>query len=594
MQKDPDLYRTDYDRNGIKQENMTPEMIELLIRQAALTPRSLEDVSRSQLLELTSIMAERLEKQAGEIQELKETREWWQLAAQNTPDLIIAVNNDLSVQFINHAIPEYPISDIIGNPIYILEMESNDADLRPILLGVRDSGKPVTFETTIITPSRREIDYEMQAAAYSQNGEITGLIITARDISTRKLAQQEKEELHGRIRQMEKFESLKVMAGSIAHHFNNLLMVVLGNLELALSMLPSTETSRRNIEQADIAARRATELSKVMLTYVGKNQILPEPIDLVKTTRQILRIIQSSCPPHIKLKFCPETPTIPMSADPVQIRQAVMHMVNNGIEAIGEKPGIIRITAGVTHCRRDFLEKLMLGEEQEEGDFVFLDVEDDGCGMSQETVKKTFDPFFTTKFLGRGLGLPSVLGIVSSHRGAISLNSLENKGTRIRLLFPINDNPEIRKKTTRPGISSGHFKGTLLLADDEDMVLEVGQAMLQQLGFDVIPAIDGEDAIHKFRQFHEKIDCVILDLTMPKKNGAEVFQFIRDMKPHTKVILSSGYSKEEVASQFPNASPSGFLEKPFQMSRLADVLTAVLKNKSKSHPAQHPLKSTVS
>lgn len=376
--------------------------------------------------------------------------------------------------------------------------------------------------------------------------------------------------------QVEKFESLKVMAGSIAHNFNNLLMGVLGNLELALSVMPPGESGRRNIEMADKAAKRATELSRLMLTYVGKSHVNLEATDLVINVRQILRVLRNTCPENVKMSFKPEEIKIFIDGDPVQVRQVVMHLVNNAVEAVNDKKGEVIVSAGKMYCCSEFLGKQFLGENLREGEYAYLEVKDDGCGMSQGVLKKVFDPFFTTKFIGRGLGLPAVVGIVSAHHGSIQINSEEGKGTSVRVLFPMGTAPkgvvkkEIHRKKEQP------LAGTLLLADDEEMVLDVGKAMLEQLGFRVIVAADGQEALEKFRKSPDEINCVLLDLTMPKMDGAEVFREIRKLRQDIPVILTSGYSEEEVAEYFSEIVPNAYLEKPFQLAKLTERIHNVL------------------
>jgi len=240
-----------------------------------------------------------------------------------------------------------------------------------------------------------------------------------------------------RVIEVQKRESLNIMAGSIAHNFNNLLTVVLGSLELSLSDLSPDSPGKQNIDRAEKAAREAASLSTLMLTYVGQHFIPLKTVEPGVFFQDIREFLDTFIPVDITLET--ELPrTLPeIRSDPEQVRQIVSNLVINSVEAIGEETGTIVLTSGITTCDRAFFESSCLNEGQAEGDYVFIEVSDSGCGMDKEMISKIFDPYFTTRFTGRGLGLAAVLGIVKAHKGTITVESKPGKGSTVRVLFPI-------------------------------------------------------------------------------------------------------------------------------------------------------------
>lgn len=271
----------------------------------------------------------------------------------------------------------------------------------------------------------------------------------------------------------------------------------------------------------------------------------------------------------------PERVTI-INADPSQVRQVIMNLIINASEAIGDGPGEITISAGTKFCDRLYLHTATHNDELPEGEYAFLEVRDTGCGMDRETLERIFEPFFTTKFTGRGLGLAAVIGIVRGHRGSIKISSEPGRGTTFQVLFPASQ--QEADINSPPAESSGelHGTGTVLLVDDEESVLSVGTRMLEQLGFTVITASNGREAVTVFRDNMFAISCVILDLTMPQMNGVETFKELHRIRPNTRVLISSGYSEYEISERFSGYSVAGFILKPYRFSDLVGKLKGLM------------------
>ena len=408
------------------------------------------------------------------------------------------------------------------------------------------------------------------------------LVGVSRDVTDLRSAEEERMELNRRLLHAQKLESLGVLAGGIAHDFNNLLMVILGNLDLALSKLPDETDASQSIRYAVNAASRATELTNRMLAYTGKGSYIVQEVNLNDLVEENATMFSASVSKKVKLELKPDRMVPPVMADVAQVQQVIMNLITNASEAIGDQSGTIILTTGVRECDSAYLNKSRAQEKPSPGKFVWLEVSDTGCGMNEETLQRLFDPFFTTKFTGRGLGMSVVLGIVRGHQGALFVDSSPRQGTIIRVLFPamvslsqarglLADNP-----VTDDALKILRLSGNILLVDDESMVLEVCKAMLEELGFTVITAVDGEDAVRVFSAQADKIDLVILDASMPRKGGIEAYWDLRAVRPDIKVILSSGYAEMGIAEQLADSGLAGFIQKPFTLDKLRRIVGDVL------------------
>lgn len=246
---------------------------------------------------------------------------------------------------------------------------------------------------------------------------------------------------------------------------------------------------------------------------------------------------------------------------------------------IGDKSGHITLKTGIMECDQEYFRKTFRFDELDEGKYVFLEVGDTGCGMDEETMNKVFDPFFTTKFTGRGLGMAAVLGIIRGHKGAIGLDSEPGKGTIFTILFPAVDKPASSLKAEPVIKDDWRGSGTVLFVDDEQTIRQVGKWMVEKLGYTVILAGDGQEAVEIFKERQEEIAFVLLDLTMPVMGGEETFHALRRIRPDIPVIISSGYSESEVLAQFAGQGIAGFIEKPYQLDALKIKIQSVMESR---------------
>lgn len=383
-------------------------------------------------------------------------------------------------------------------------------------------------------------------------------------------------EFESQIQHAQKLESLGVMAGGIAHDFNNLLTSVLGYADLALRELPPASPARELIESAVDGARRAAELTQQMLAYSGHGRFVVAPLDLSAIARDMLRLLEVSISKKCKLVLELDDHLPPIEADAGQVRQVVMNLAINASEAIGDGSGQITIRTGVTECDHDQLNQFYLDPKIEPGTYVFLDVTDDGCGMSKETIARIFEPFFTTKFTGRGLGLSALLGIVRGHRGAVRIYSEVGRGSTFRVLFPLSRATSIPAAPKEPTTRAWRGHGIALVVDDDASVAALAGRMLESLGFSVVYAGDGHQALEVYAAHAAEVRLVLLDVTMPQLDGEGTLGELRARHGDVKVILSSGYDESTAMQRIAAQGRPAFIQKPYRFSQFAALVREVV------------------
>ena len=425
-------------------------------------------------------------------------------------------------------------------------------------------------------------DLQVRIAEQVQGGELGQLGQTFDDMAAslaheqaeRKQAEKEQLVLERQLLQSQKMESLGVLAGGIAHDFNNILTVILGNTELAMMRLGPESPVITSLKRIEKSAMRAADLSKQMLAYSGKGKFVVAVIDINQLVQEIGHLLEVSISKKATLHYNLTQPLPTVKVDATQIRQIVMNLVINASEALGENNGTIIIATGYKDCDENYLKAVTTNMSIEAGPYVYLEIGDTGCGMDKETLAKIFDPFFTTKFTGRGLGMSAVQGIVRGHKGFINVYSEPDKGTTFKVFLPASGKT-ILAVDDQTALKDGWTgKGKVLLVDDEEEIRTVGTEILQGLGFTVIAANDGYEAIEKFKSTTD-IALVILDLTMPRMGGEECFCELIRLNPEVKVVIASGFSEHEVALKFAGKGIAAFIQKPYQISTLKEAMQKI-------------------
>jgi PAS domain S-box-containing protein len=442
-------------------------------------------------------------------------------------------------------------------------------DFPPLLASIR---RALAGEETVATLHVVGRVYEtVYQALRDASGEITGLLGISTDITERHRAEQERVQLQAQLLQVQKLESLGLLAGGIAHDFNNILTAVLGSASAALLRLPADHAAASDIQSVIAAARRAAHLTRQMLAYSGKGQFEVRPLDLSKLVGELGGLLETMISKKVQLRFEFGVALPAIEADVAQVQQVVMNLVINGAEAIGDERGSVVVTTGIQDMDENAVARLQIGERIAPGRYVYVEVQDSGCGMDEATLEKIFDPFFTTKFTGRGLGLAAVLGIVRGHRGAVEVRSTPGRGTMFKVLFPAST-AAVRVVTTHAPTFRG--EGLALVVDDDANVRAATRRILTLMGFEVIEAPDGRAGAALFAARAREVVVVLLDMTMPEMNGEETFREIQRVRDDVPVILTSGYHESEAMRAFKAKGLAGFLQKPFGAEDLAAKLAA--------------------
>lgn len=383
--------------------------------------------------------------------------------------------------------------------------------------------------------------------------------------------------LENHLRQAAKMEAIGVLAGGVAHDFNNMLTVVQGNAELALDGLPEQDRSRRMLARIVEAGKKSKELCNQMLAYAGRGARSVQPIELNSLMHELGSLQRATLSKKARLEYDLSPESVRVQADPAQMNQVVMNLITNAAEAIGDDDGrIIVTTSAKTYGRRE-LDLLKGGADLEPGRYVRLSVRDTGCGMDAETQERIFDPFFTTKATGRGLGLAAVRGIVRAHQGAIQLESEATKGTTFAVLLPqlssAAPDSEAAPTVRRSQRASGKV---VLVVDDEPAVMEIQAEILAEAGYSVLCASDGKEAVGIYEQKGDLIDCVLVDLSMPRLNGEETLHELRKLRDDVRVVLTSGFTEQEMLDRSRANGFNAVVQKPCPRSVLLETIGGVL------------------
>ena len=408
----------------------------------------------------------------------------------------------------------------------------------------------------------------------NEQGEIVAGITVFTDLTERREDEQKRHRLEIQLQQKQKLESLGSLAGGIAHDFNNLLMGIMGNADLAKQAIPQQSPVTTSLEEIIKASHNAADLCHQMLAYSGKGQFELRQVNINDIVSEMVQMIEVTAAKKgaVRYEFGENLPRI--QVDPAQLRQIIVNLVMNAAESLESIHGMITLSTGLIDCRDLDLSGTLLDEEYSADSYVCLRVADNGCGMDKKAIERIFDPFYTTKFTGRGLGLAAVLGIVRGHKGVIQVDSEVGRGTVFTVFFPA----ESEKAVVPPPAPTRMWRGqgAVLLVDDEPYVRDVGSRMLEWIGFDVLPACDGLEALDLYRQHREGIVAVLLDMTMPRMGGEECFAALRKAGCRIPVILSSGYNQSENIPLSGEAGITRFIQKPYRAETLRVLFREIL------------------
>lgn len=403
-------------------------------------------------------------------------------------------------------------------------------------------------------------------------GKISGFEWIIVDISRRKRLEEEKAAIERQFLQAQKLESLGVLAGGIAHDFNNILTIILGCCSMVKQHPEKTE---HHITMMESAAMRAAGLCNQMLAYAGKGQAVQSQVNLAEIAEDMVSMLRLTISRNVVIKTSIAAGIPLIKADDSQLRQIVLNLIINAAEAIGEVQGEIRLSLNKEQVKAN-QEKDYLGKAMPAGLYACLEVADSGCGMDDATMERIFEPFYTTKFTGRGLGMSAVLGIVTSHGGQLQLHSQPGHGTVFKVYLPIRTGDSAAAEPLQQAaMTTWRGSGTVLLVEDEEMILSIAKEMLTKLGFSVIEAANGKEALELYQKNPAKIDLIVTDLGMPVMDGYELFRELKKLQPKLPIIISSGFGYSEVTSKIARDEMAGFISKPYTFHSLQELLMGV-------------------
>jgi len=512
---------------------------------------------------------------------IAENEEWLRTITAHMPGGLVAIDRDGIIQLTNPALGEmfgYDTGELVGRHVNMLmpetEAREHDEHIRCHLETHTSKAMDKTVETRAMHRDGSVFPIEIKRSEM-RLGDTVYFVAVIHDISGRKAREEEEEQLQRKIEHTQRLESLGVLAGGIAHDFNNILAAIQGNAELLKMQIDGNQESREHLDNIEAGCSHAADLCRQMLAYAGQGRYLIQQINVSELVRSMARLIEVSIPKNVQLEYHLDTDVPMVECDVAQLEQVVINLLTNAAEAIGDASGTITITTGSTLTDTNTLEHCYGSEELRSGEHVYIEVVDDGCGISDETRQHMFEPFFTTKFTGRGLGMSAILGIMRSNHGCIQIDSRPGCGSAIRVFLP----PAKGKvKQSMEETMPGHFtaSGMVLVVDDEPAVQKVACRMLAHMGFETLTANDGDESLDVYQRHQDEIVVVLLDLTMPKMSGDKVFEALQRIRPDVKVLISSGYGEARLSERFRGQQSIAFVQKPYNVKQLRQAMRKIL------------------
>jgi PAS domain S-box-containing protein len=512
------------------------------------------------------------------LSELKQSQRKLALHLNNTIIGVIEWNKDFKVEYWNPAAEKifgYSKEEALGKSGYELIIpEYLTHEISQVWNSLIQKKESFFYTNENKTSDGRIITCEWtNTPLVNDDGEITGIMAMANDITSRVRSEGDKQKLQEQLAQSQKMESIGQLAGGVAHDFNNMLSGIMSAADLLHNRNMSFEEQTYFLDLIMSASTRAADLTGKLLAFARKGSKARKAVDLTKVVADTIAILKRTLDKKISIIFENSASETTIMADESIIQNVFMNMGINAGHAMPDGGTL------------EFLLKNRLLDEQfcrsstyeiKPGHFLELTIRDSGCGMPPEIMNRIFEPFFTTKEPGKGtgLGLAEAYGTIQDHHGSIDVSSEVNKGTEFKIYLPVVENTSLSEKPAEPEVIFG--TGTIMLVDDEEVVRNSLEKLLKRLGYTVMTASDGVKAVELFKKMHVSIDIVILDMIMPGMNGQEVFNIFRSIKPDVPVILSSGFSREECVVDMLKNGLAGYVRKPFRLTDLSQLIAKIM------------------
>ncbi len=498
-------------------------------------------------------------------------------------DIISRIAADGTIEFVNDAYCRFfgrTRAALVGGTWHSLAHPADVGEIERELARMTPAEPVIVIENRVRDAEGRLRWMEfVNRGFYDAEGRLVELQSIGRDITLRKEGEVERARAERRMQERQRLEGLGLLAGGVAHDFNNVLTCVTACVELARQEAGLPEQVSSLLDEIEAAAGRAAQLCRQMLAYAGKSPLARGRIDLgrlVTTSQQLLRA-SLPCGAGLRLQLAPGQ--FEVVGDETQMRQILLNLVVNAGEALGERGGEVTISIRGSRVVRGVFEGIGLDVDMPDAEVVVLAVRDDGVGMAPEVVARIFEPFFTTKAAGRGLGLAATLGLMRAHGAAVRIDSTPGGGSLFEVVFPAAGDaaPGPVSSSGRPQALAGRFRGQgmVLLVDDDDAVRAVLARQLVGMGYAVVEARGGVEGVEQFRRHAAQVRVVLLDVTMPDMNGDRVLREIQSIRPDVPALVMSGYSSRDVRELFAGCPIVGFLQKPFTTEVLQGLLAEV-------------------
>jgi PAS domain S-box-containing protein len=512
-------------------------------------------------------------------EQIRLQNEWLSVTLRSIGDAVIATDKEGNITFMNPVAERatgWKAGEAKGRPLIevfniIHEITRKPAE-NPVERVLRE-GHTVGLanHTSLISKTGDELIIEDSAAPIrGANDDVIGVILVFHD-ATEKHRSQERA-LH-----MQKLESLRVLAGGIAHDLNNLMVAVMGNAGLALRALPAGSPAREYVADIEKATEKVTNFSRQILSFTSQAAQKKEPVQLNNVVEDTAHFLMASISNTADLEYSLSDGLPAITADHQNMQQIVMNLIINASDAIGDSKGTIKVSTGKMRADRKYLDTLHPAG-LDEGDYAYIEVTDTGCGISPETRRRIFEPFFSTKFTGRGLGLAAVFGIASAHGGAIGLESEEGCGATFRVLLPVPAKP-VEVTASKPASEEiWNGIGSILLVDDEKDSLLMAKKVLEGAGYSVLTATDGSEAIKIYHKNSDSVSAVVMDLIMPHVRGDVAAKEMRKIKDDVNILLLSGYHEIDLTDINSGPGKTAILEKPYKITKLLGAVQDILKD----------------
>lgn len=498
---------------------------------------------------------------------LEELKKYKQMVTSSN-DFIALIDTDYVYQAINTTFLKAAgraREEVIGHTVAeVVGKQTFEQKLKPQMDRCL-AGEEIHHKDWYTTPNFGKLYLDMvYYPVFESDRSVSGIVVNGRDVTQLKT-------LETQLLASQKLEALGTLSGGIAHNFNNLLMGIQGNAELALLDTDSATSNYKRLSDIRELVQSGSKLVHQLLGYARGGRYEMKTIDLNQLLQQIVQTFAATRK-DINLRIDLETPLATIEADRAQIEQIILNLLVNAGDAMPEGGDLFIKTTQV-----DEVVIRNVSFDPKAGVYVLLSITDTGTGMDEETRDRIFDPFFTTKEMGRGtgLGLASVYGIVKGHNGYIDVASTKGQGTTFKIYLPASHKLAFEDAAKEYELN-GSGQGQVLLVDDEAMIMDIGSQLLERLGYTVIKANSGKQALTVIEQDPHNIDVVILDMIMPEMSGGETFDRIRDLAPNMRVLLSSGYALDGQASKIMDRGCNGFIQKPFSLKELSIKLKEIL------------------